>query len=189
MHLVKLLPRDAAWSRQFPSPVVARGSSLWQLGSTFAHQFRRPGGIFECEKQARSRTRNQKNKGDEGCSLLGLKWEPRGDVLHIHPAAGRGKERRRCNKRTGWSYNIIVVTWIEGQAARTGRTWEIMASGHINQSQSWKQEPAQLGFNPDQRSPPAHFSLSLFHNPSQPSGQKHVQSTSHKRCQQLFWFP
>lgn len=36
------LPREAAWSRQFPSPVVARGSSLWQLGSTFAHQFRRP---------------------------------------------------------------------------------------------------------------------------------------------------
>lgn len=46
MHCIggrEVLPSDAAWSRQFPSPVVAKGSNRWQLGSTLAHQFRRPG--------------------------------------------------------------------------------------------------------------------------------------------------
>lgn len=48
--LSQALPREAAWSRQFPSPVVARGSSRWQLGSTVTHQFRRPGEIWESVK-------------------------------------------------------------------------------------------------------------------------------------------
>lgn len=135
MRSVKLLPRDAAWSRQFPSPVVARGSSLWQLGSTFAHQFRRPGGIFEGMKTRHIAGHGTK-KIREMRAAAGLmcNGSTNRDELHIHPAAARGKERRRCNKRTGWNYNIITVTWGEGQAARTGRTREIMTSGQINQS-------------------------------------------------------
>lgn len=35
-------PREAAWRRQFPSPVVARGSSFLQLVHMVDHQFRRP---------------------------------------------------------------------------------------------------------------------------------------------------
>jgi hypothetical protein len=35
-------PREAACSRQFPSPVVARGSSFLQLEHMVDHQFRRP---------------------------------------------------------------------------------------------------------------------------------------------------
>lgn len=35
-------PSEAACSRQFPSPLVASGSRLWQFGTTFVHQFRRP---------------------------------------------------------------------------------------------------------------------------------------------------
>lgn len=35
-------PKEAAWRRQFPSPVVARGSSFLQLVHMVDHQFRRP---------------------------------------------------------------------------------------------------------------------------------------------------
>ena len=35
-------PNDAAWSRQFPSPVVAKGRSFLQLVHIVDHQFRRP---------------------------------------------------------------------------------------------------------------------------------------------------
>ncbi len=35
-------PKEAACSRQFPSPVVARGSSFLQLMHMVDHQFRRP---------------------------------------------------------------------------------------------------------------------------------------------------
>lgn len=37
------LPREAACRRQFPSPVVARGSRRLQLVHTVDHQLRRPG--------------------------------------------------------------------------------------------------------------------------------------------------
>jgi hypothetical protein len=43
MH--KLLPKDAAWSKQFPSPVVANGHSRWHTPES-AHQLRRP----DCSK-------------------------------------------------------------------------------------------------------------------------------------------
>lgn len=36
-------PKEAAWRRQLPSPVVARGSSFLQLVHMVDHQFRRPG--------------------------------------------------------------------------------------------------------------------------------------------------
>lgn len=38
------LPSEAAWSRQFPSPLVARGSRLWQPGLTRVHQLSLPAG-------------------------------------------------------------------------------------------------------------------------------------------------
>lgn len=38
-------PKEAAWRRQFPSPVVARGSSFLQLVHMLDHQFRRPAHI------------------------------------------------------------------------------------------------------------------------------------------------
>lgn len=37
----KSLPNDAAWSKQFPSPVVASGQSRWHAPES-AHQLRRP---------------------------------------------------------------------------------------------------------------------------------------------------
>jgi len=41
-QVIKLfLPNDAACSKQFPSPVVARGQSLWHVPVS-AHQFSRP---------------------------------------------------------------------------------------------------------------------------------------------------
>lgn len=43
-------PREAACRRQFPSPVVAKGSSLWQVGSTLTHQFKRPAKTQEQKK-------------------------------------------------------------------------------------------------------------------------------------------
>lgn len=39
---VRSSPKEAAWRRQFPSPVVARGSSFLQLVHMVDHQFRRP---------------------------------------------------------------------------------------------------------------------------------------------------
>lgn len=39
--MYKLLPKDAAWSKQFPSPVVASGQSRWHAPES-AHQLRRP---------------------------------------------------------------------------------------------------------------------------------------------------
>lgn len=74
--LSQALPREAAWSKQFPSPVVARGSRRWQLGSTVTHQLRRPGEIWEeCEK-----TRHSTGLGDPVGALQGsilLKPQPR----------------------------------------------------------------------------------------------------------------
>lgn len=52
------LPSEAACSRQFPSPVVAKGSSRWQAGSTLAHQFSRPAvsraTSMDCSMRSRS---------------------------------------------------------------------------------------------------------------------------------------
>lgn len=41
LNTAAVSPKDAAWSKQLPSPVVARGHSRWQVPFS-AHQFRRP---------------------------------------------------------------------------------------------------------------------------------------------------
>lgn len=129
----RLLPREAACSRQFPSPVVARGSSRWQLGSTFAHQFRRPGEITESVKtgpvarrgtvgffRSKKKKEKKKKKKDEECSLLGLRWEqPR--TRAACPVCG-WKKGAKAMQQKGQS----VGTWGAGQAARTGREREIL---------------------------------------------------------------
>lgn len=50
-------PKEAACSRQFPSPVVARGSSFLQLVHMVDHQFRRPAHTYiiisEKQKEAK----------------------------------------------------------------------------------------------------------------------------------------
>lgn len=126
LHPTRLLPREAACSRQFPSPVVARGSSRWQLGSTFAHQFRRPGEIAKSVKTGpvnapRGRwvhllkKKGKKIKKDEECSLLGLRWGcPR--MRAACPVCAWKKGATEMHQK-GQS----VGTWGGGQAARTGR--------------------------------------------------------------------
>lgn len=55
-------PREAAWRRQFPSPVVARGHSRCDA-PTSAHQLRRPAPSRETKVDVsiRSRSRNIRN--------------------------------------------------------------------------------------------------------------------------------
>lgn len=122
LHSTRLLPREAACSRQFPSPVVARGSSRWQLGSTFAHQFRRPGEISESVKTGPVNAPRdprvhllKKKKKDEECSLLGLRGgRPRMRAACPVCAWKKGATERHQKGQS-------VGTWGGGWAARTGR--------------------------------------------------------------------
>ena len=53
------IPREAACSRQFPSPVVARGQRRWQVPVS-AHQFRRPLPSSETREDSSIRSRSRK---------------------------------------------------------------------------------------------------------------------------------
>jgi len=50
-------PREAACRRQFPSPVVASGSSFLQLEHMVDHQFRRPAHVRGACRRERERAR------------------------------------------------------------------------------------------------------------------------------------
>lgn len=57
-------PKEAACSRQFPSPVVARGSSFLQLVHMVDHQFRRPARNVQ-DKEAVNSAQNWETEGEK----------------------------------------------------------------------------------------------------------------------------
>jgi hypothetical protein len=79
MH--KFLPKDAAWSKQFPSPVVANGHSRWHAPES-AHQLRRP----DCSKDIkldisiRSFSRKPRKSSDK----IIREWKVKKDYQNIY---------------------------------------------------------------------------------------------------------
>lgn len=170
--------------------MVARGSSLWQLGSTFAHQFRRPAGIFESLKTGPVTQRgtgvfipskkkpNQTHRRGREPALICRGGTPK-EMGSYRPVSwleeGRGQDGNKATKRGDWSYNHLTGTQGNGQADLKVIQIRIKAGNRSQPSQA---------FNPGQRSPPTRFSPQpyLVQNPESHRPENTSSSACRKGC-------